>query len=161
MIFVIATCFFNDGHKRFSKEKEKKGLDFTILCFRIVTKGDYPDMVHANVRGLLILLEQNKVENFIIQAVCNKSIYLQQTIDHPKVKELVVPESYTTQNGTKFKARNLQYALETDCDDLKDNDWVVHLDEESQITESSLNGILNFIQEGKHPIGNLLIIFQF
>ena len=36
---------------------------------------------------------------------------------------------------------------------LKDEDFVIHLDEETVITEDAARGILNFISENKHAIG--------
>ena len=36
---------------------------------------------------------------------------------------------------------------------LKDDDWIVHLDEETILTEGSVVGIVNFINEGKHQFG--------
>ena len=36
---------------------------------------------------------------------------------------------------------------------LKDGDFVVHLDEETVLTEDCARGILNFVCENKHAIG--------
>ena len=42
---------------------------------------------------------------------------------------------------------------------LKDSDWIVHLDEETILTEGSVKGILNFISEGKHQFGQGVITY--
>ena len=36
---------------------------------------------------------------------------------------------------------------------LKDEDYIVHLDEETVLTEDAVKGILNFISDNKHVIG--------
>ena len=53
-------------------------------------------------------------------------------IDHDaaafgRVEEIVVPASYRTKSGAKFKSRALQYCLEDDVNRLGDDDWIVHL----------------------------------
>lgn len=42
---------------------------------------------------------------------------------------------------------------------LKDDDWIVHLDEETYVLESALLGIFKFTCENKHPIGQGLITY--
>lgn len=42
---------------------------------------------------------------------------------------------------------------------LKDTDWIVHLDEETILTEGSVNGIVNFICEGNHQFGQGVITY--
>ena len=36
---------------------------------------------------------------------------------------------------------------------LKNEDYIVHLDEETVLTEDAVKGILNFISDNKHVIG--------
>ena len=47
----------------------------------------------------------------------------------------------------------LQYCLEDGVNMLKDEDYIVHLDEETVLTEDAVKGILNFISDNKHVIG--------
>ena len=47
----------------------------------------------------------------------------------------------------------LQYCLEDGVNMLKNEDYVVHLDEETVLTEDAVKGILNFISDNKHVIG--------
>ncbi|PSN37675.1 Beta-1 [Blattella germanica] len=42
---------------------------------------------------------------------------------------------------------------------LADTDWIVHLDEETLLTENSVRGILNFVLDGKHHFGQGLITY--
>ena len=43
--------------------------------------------------------------------------------------------------------------------ELKCDDWIVHLDEETLLTESCVNGIVNFIREGKYDFGQGVITY--
>ena len=52
-----------------------------------------------------------------------------------------------------LKARALQYCLEEDKNILEDDAWIVHLDEETLLTEASVRGIMNFITADKHSFG--------
>lgn len=72
------------------------------ICFRIVTRGDYPQMVKESVENILDLMKKFEFSNFLIEVLANKSIYL---ASNEKVRELVVPVDYTTLNGSKYKAR--------------------------------------------------------
>ena len=67
--------------------------------------------------------------------------------------ETIVDSTYKTKSGALNKARALQFCLEEDKNFLNDEDWIVHLDEETLLTESSIRGILNFITAGKHSFG--------
>ena len=61
----------------------------------------------------------------------------------------LVPVGYATLNQAKWKARALHYVVEQHRDDVhlidSTHTWVLHLDEESQLTESSVAGIAEFI----------------
>ena len=121
-----------------------------FISIRVVTRGDYPELVQRNVtRNMNTCLELG-LDKFIIEVVTDKALNLTR---HSRVREIVVPTSYKTKTNSKYKSRALQYALEDDVNLLNDDDWIVHLDEETLLTESSLRGILNFLFEGKHQIG--------
>lgn len=42
---------------------------------------------------------------------------------------------------------------------LRDDDWIVHLDEETLLTTNAVSGILNFCEEGKHDFGQGVITY--
>lgn len=46
---------------------------------------------------------------------------------------------FSTKNGAKFKARALQFCLEDDVNILRDEDWIVHLDEETLLSENAVS----------------------
>jgi amino acid transporter len=45
-----------------------------FLCFRVVTRGNYPDLIKENVRKNLELCIEQKLENFIIEVVSDMEI---------------------------------------------------------------------------------------
>ncbi|KHJ77369.1 hypothetical protein OESDEN_23011 [Oesophagostomum dentatum] len=77
----------------------------------------------------------------LFQVVTDKAIHLPP---QPRVREVVVPTSYRTKSGAKFKARALQYCLEDDVNILQNNDWIVHLDEETLLTTNAVSSFLLF-----------------
>ncbi|XP_078042837.1 beta-1,4-mannosyltransferase egh [Augochlora pura] len=127
-----------------------------FICIRVVTRGDYPQLVQENVMRNLNKCIETGVENFQIEVVTDKPIGLSH---HQRIREVVVPPNYCTSSGALFKARALQYCLEKSVNELADNDWIVHLDEETIMTENSLRGILNFVLDGKHQFGQGLITY--
>ncbi|XP_068627893.1 beta-1,4-mannosyltransferase egh [Battus philenor] len=127
-----------------------------FICIRIVTRGDFPKLVRDNVTRNMNMCIDVGMENFMIEVVTDKSIGLPK---HRRVREVVVPSEYKTKTGALFKSRALQYCLEDDVNILADTDWIVHLDEETLLTENSVRGILNFVFDGQHQFGQGLITY--
>jgi egghead protein (zeste-white 4 protein) len=61
------------------------------------------------------------------------------------LRYITVPKDYCTSNKSLYKARALQYAVENSP--LRDDAWIVHLDEETQPTASGIKGICALICE--------------
>lgn len=127
-----------------------------FICVRVVTRGDFAQLVRRNVQRNLKRCTAAGLENFMIEVVTDKAVGLQPD---RRVREVVVPTTYRTKTGALFKSRALQYCLEDDVNMLGDNDWVVHLDEETLLTDNAIRGILNFVLDGKHPFGQGLITY--
>ncbi|KFB37249.1 AGAP000868-PA-like protein [Anopheles sinensis] len=127
-----------------------------FICIRIVTRGDYSELVKSNVLRNMNTCLDTGLENFLIEVVTDKPIGLPK---HRRTREIVVPKEYQTKSGAMFKARALQYCLEDSVNVLNNTDWVVHLDEETLLTENSVRGIINFVLDGKHPFGQGLITY--
>lgn len=142
----------------FPDKVELKGspLLAPFICIRVVTRGDYPQLVKSNVNRNVNKCIEAGLENFQIEVVSDKPIGL---APHRRTREVVVPSEYRTSSGALFKARALQYCLENDVNELVDHDWIVHLDEETLLTENSIRGILNFVLDGKHQFGQGLITY--
>lgn len=127
-----------------------------FICIRVVTRGDYADLVKANVLRNMSTCLDTGLENFLIEVVTDKALNLS---NHRRIREVVVPKDYQTKSGALFKSRALQYCLEDSVNVLNNNDWIVHLDEETLLTENSVRGIINFVLDGKHPFGQGLITY--
>jgi beta-1,4-mannosyltransferase len=127
-----------------------------FICIRVVTRGNYADLVKNNVKYNLKLCLDTGLENFLIEVVTDKAINIPK---HRRIREVVVPKDYVPKSGAMFKSRALQYCLEESVNVLNPNDWIVHLDEETILTENCVKGIVNFILDGKHPFGQGLITY--
>lgn len=145
-------------YNAFPDKVELKGspLLAPFICIRVVTRGDYPQLVKTNVTRNLNKCIEAGLENFQIEVVSDKPVGL---MSHRRIREVVVPPHYRTSSGALFKARALQYCLENSVNELADHDWIVHLDEETLLTENSIRGILNFVLDGKHQFGQGLITY--
>jgi egghead protein (zeste-white 4 protein) len=161
-LLVLPQCVCNMlGLILFNAFREKvflKGspLLAPFICIRVVTKGDYPELVHGNVAKNIKTCIAAGMENFWVEVVTDRAVNLPS---NPRSREVVVPTSYQTKTGALFKARALQYCLEDDVNVLRDEDWIVHLDEETLLTENAVHGVLNFCMEGKHQFGQGLITY--
>lgn len=127
-----------------------------FICIRVVTRGDFPELVKSNVLRNMNTCLDTGLENFLVEVVTDKAVNLAH---HRRIREIVVPKEYKTRTGALFKSRALQYCLEDNVNVLNDNDWIVHLDEETLLTENSVRGIINFVLDGKHPFGQGLITY--
>uniref|UniRef100_T1JBR4 Glycosyltransferase 2-like domain-containing protein n=1 Tax=Strigamia maritima TaxID=126957 RepID=T1JBR4_STRMM len=127
-----------------------------FICVRTVTRGDFPELVRNNVTRNINTCLDVGLENFLVEVVTDKAVNLPK---HSRIRELVLPSTYKTKSGALFKARALQYCLEDDVNILNDNDWIVHLDEETLLTENSVRGVLNFVLDGRYQFGQGLITY--
>lgn len=145
-------------YNAFPDKVEVKGspLLAPFICIRIVTRGDFPELVKANVTRNMNTCLAIGLENFSIEVVTDKSINL---AENRRTSEIVVPKNYKTKTGALFKSRALQYCLEDSVNTLNDNDYIVHLDEETLMTENSVRGIVNFALDATHPFGQGLITY--
>lgn len=127
-----------------------------FICFRVVTRGTFPDLVKKNIQRNVEVCSRIGLDNYIMEVVTDNAVNLPKS---PRIREILVPNQYVTSNHTKYKARALNYCLEPGVNMLTDNDWIVHLDEETLLTESSVIGIVNFINEGKYSLGQGVITY--
>ena len=71
------------------------------------------------------------------------------------VSSLVVPPDYETPNGTKLKARGLQYVTaqrRMGWNAKLGKTWIVHYDEESVMVPSELRKLLNVLAKTRHKV---------
>lgn len=134
---------------------ENHPKDISSICLRIATRGTYPELVKETVRKNLHALTTVGVEHFSIEVATNTMIGALGD----QVREIVIPAGYQTKMGSLNKARNLQYCLEDDVNELSDEAWIVHLDEETILTQNAIRGILNFISDGTSDFGQGLVVY--
>ncbi len=131
-----------------------------LVSFRVVTRGDQPHVIAETVENILATMRQRPLFPFSVEVVTDFPIITLPA--HSAVRQIVVPEAYRTGNGATHKARALHYALE--YSPLRDNDWILHLDEESHITEELVVGVREAVTEeessGEHRIGQGLILYH-
>ncbi|XP_052793876.1 beta-1,4-mannosyltransferase egh-like [Mya arenaria] len=127
-----------------------------FICIRVVTRGTFPELVKKNVERNIEVCSRIGLDNYILEVVTDNTVNLPKS---PRLREVVVPTKYQTKNHTLYKARALNYCLEPGVDMLTDNDWIVHLDEETLLTESSVIGIVNFINDGTYKFGQGVITY--
>lgn len=161
ILAIPALLFLFSGLIKFDVFPEKVQLNgcptlAPFICFRVVTRGDYPSLVSDNVARNMETCQDVGLEHFIIEVVTDKRMNINQS---SKLREIVVPIDYKTKTGALYKARALQYCLEDDVNNLNGNDWIVHLDEETLMSEDSVRGILNFVMDGRHKFGQGLITY--
>lgn len=107
LLNFIGLVFFNS----FPDKVVIKGspLLAPFICIRVVTRGDYPQLVRSNVYRNLTKCIDAGLEHFMIEVVTDKAINLPKD---RRVVETVVPANYQTLTGALFKSRALQYCLE-------------------------------------------------
>lgn len=131
----------------------------TAVTFRIVCRGDQPDVVFATVHETLRVMGMRPLFPFTIEVVSDIPL---QVPMHPAVSNIVVPAEYRTTNGATHKARALQCALERSP--IGDHVWILHLDEESHITLEVVEGIRSHIVQeetaGTIRVGQGLILYH-
>lgn len=133
-----------------------KSVNLPHLCFRVVTRGLFPDLVQSNLTKNYITCIDAGLNNFSIEIVTDKELNLNYG-DTNRIRQLVVPSSYKTSTNAMFKARALQFALENSL--MKDGEYIVHLDEETLVTKNVVNGVINFALDGQHAFGQGLITY--
>ena len=103
---------------------------------------------------------QKIVENsyWLMKSLESERVRLRVVSDRPlNVPHLLVPKSFQTKFA-KYKARALEFfRLETQ---LKDNDWVLHLDEESVIDPQGIAACIDFCQRSPHLMGQGSILYN-
>ena len=76
-----------------------------------------------------------------------------------RIREIVVPPSYKPASGALNKSRALQYCWDDETNLIQDDDWIIHLDEETLLSPESVKGILNFIENDFHQFGQGMITY--
>lgn len=159
----LAGWFMYRRHTEASAEARSGHSSVTMtteVAFRVVTRGDQPQVVRATVSNIGATMGARPLFPFRIEVVTDVPVDGIDSLRH--VTQLVVPAGYQTSNAATHKARALNYAM--DASTLSDESWILHLDEESHITEELVIGIRDAVLEeeltGEHRIGQGLILYH-
>lgn len=132
------------------------------VSFRIVTKGSNIEAVASTIRRCQTEMALSPLFSYVIEVVIEKEARIELLPHDNDVVFLLIPKSYKTPNGSLYKARALQFALENST--LEPEAWIVHLDEETQPTSSGIKGICAMIQEeeanGRLRVGQGAILYH-
>ncbi len=128
-----------------------------LVSFRFMSRGTNPDALRSSILSVHEMMRRLPLFPYIIE-VCVET----PQPDLPEnTIEMILPAEYHTANGTLYKGRALQYALENS--DIPDDAWIMHCDEESHAHESLIQGIYNAVREeeasGQHHIGQGAILY--
>ncbi len=132
-----------------------------LVCLRIVSRGTNVEALTDTIRRCQSEMAKTPLFPYVIEVVTDT-----QNIDLPipndDLRYITVPKDYRTENNSMYKARALHYAVENSP--LPDDAWIVHLDEETQLTASGVKGICAMIREeehsGKFRIGQGAILYH-
>ena len=136
----------------------------TPLHIRIVTRGTNPGAVKRTIEA-----DQAVIAAFTDLQGVRPRVTIEVVTDNRvpiDIAQYVVPSDFKTPRGALFKARALQYAV--GAVSVAHNAWILHCDEETQITLSGLTGCLQFMQQeietvnsGEYPaVGQGAILYH-
>lgn len=114
------------------------------LVFRFVTRGENVSVLRNSLMAVSNAFARyhSTAGTYRIEIVSERLIAL-ETATSNNMGVYVVPQSYATKKGSRFKARALTYLQEQVYPGPQD--WYVYLDEESTVNEGMLAGIYRFI----------------
>ena len=144
VITAVGILSFRNAHGRGEEDSNETRGHGSIaripneVCFRIVTRGDSVEVVKKTVFAVRREMQQLPLFPYVIEVVTDSDSQLPLGVGGDLV-QMCVPLTYRTSKGSKYKARALQYALQTSS--LPDETWIFHLDEETHITPSVILGI--------------------
>lgn len=143
VLFVITNAigFFygSPWHKERANKRDWLGWDQKkTLIVAYVSRGNNEIALRRAIAATKIVLESSEVK-YRIEAITDMPVDVGADDYH------LVPKSYRTTRGAKYKARALHYA--TEQRETSRDTWVLHLDEESVVTEQLVHGLAKFLNE--------------
>lgn len=111
------------------------------LIVTYVSRGDNAEALKRAIAQSRQVLRELGV-NYLIEAITDLPV------DSGADRSLVVPATYSTRYGAKYKARALEYGRhQRYLSDLDSDMWILHMDEESVITPAAVAGINHYISD--------------
>lgn len=117
------------------------------LYFRFVTRGRNEALSRESVEDARRVLEATLPPDcWRIEVVSDNFMALDS--EDGQVRLIQVPDGYRPPRNARFKARALHYAL--GASDATDEDWLIHLDEETRFDEETVRTIAHFVAGEAH-----------
>jgi len=128
----------------YPKDLDKVKKINKLVSLRIVSRGTNVEALTKTILRCRREMKENPLFPYIIEVVIDtKSKNMPRA--GKDLRYIVVPKRYQTSNFSLYKARALHFALEHSP--LPNKAWIVHLDEETQLTTSGIKGICAMIRE--------------
>jgi beta-1,4-mannosyltransferase len=131
-----------------------------LVVLRIVTRGTNPDALRHTISRCRREMAATPMFRYLIEVVTDTAG--PWSLGTNDVVQLVVPHDYVTPARSLYKARALHYAVEHST--IPADAWIVHHDEETQLTSSGIKGIAKMIREeeaaGTMRIGQGAILYH-
>lgn len=145
LLFIITNAigffFGSPWHKEQSNRHKWRGWNpAKTLVVAYVSRGNNEIALRRAIAATKLILESTGVK-YRIEAITDMPVDVGADVNY------LVPDTYHTANGAKYKARALHYA--TEMRPTSNDTWVLHLDEESVITEQLIHGITDFLATTK------------
>lgn len=126
--------------KRDYAPQTDRPLPFKIYV-RIVTRGLNMNLISETAKHAYDILAATLLkDNWCVEIVTDNPMSIDYDSEHLKI--IAVPDDYVLPSGTKYKARALNYALQHSS--ATDEDWVIHLDEETRFDSDTIRAIVRF-----------------
>jgi egghead protein (zeste-white 4 protein) len=153
-LLSLAGLLFGSPDVQLRRAKEqylKVGFPENVrLIFCFVSTGKNSLTLKRSIENCLLKTSALKVP-------CEIEIVLDRAVPEisncaDNIRSIIVPACYQTPQGSMHKARALHYATiqRRSRVPINDQTWILHLDEESLISEECIYGIATFIRERGH-----------
>lgn len=134
---IIGFFYGSPWHKEQKNRKDWQGWDEAeTLILAYVSRGNNEVALRRAITASKLILESMGVR-YRIEAITDMPVEVGADDYY------LVPKDYVTPHRAKYKARALHYA--TTKRPISKHTWVLHLDEESVITEELVHGIQGFL----------------
>ncbi|CAG0921982.1 unnamed protein product [Notodromas monacha] len=118
------------------------------LRVRVFTRGLEEGLVSRMMMHNIGVFKDIGFNNYDYIVVSNVAPVNLPMVPDVSTGNLFVSQSYQTKTNAMYKARSMQFCLDEERDTCPDSDYMLVLDEDVQLTPSSVRGVLNFMHHG-------------
>ncbi|KAL9051712.1 MAG: hypothetical protein Q9162_005862 [Coniocarpon cinnabarinum] len=139
-VFGFLGCFVPVRPYRNSQQPVKRSFNRLLVC--LVTRGDQKEIVRRSVTSMQDMIKEHsdRISLHIVTEERNAGHFYGLFEDHVRIH--AVPADYRALKA-KYKARSLEwFRLNMP---VNDDDWVLHLDEESIMDDHGIEACLDFM----------------